>query len=125
MKEKPIIIFDTDMDTDCDDAGALLMLIKAHLAGNVTLLGVVADSLCPHAAPFCKNVLDYCGVELPVGEVYGHVECDESYEPYLTHQRECASIAYNKMLAKRKGEYYTSTELYRSLLENAPDGAEK
>ena len=39
MENKPIIIFDTDMDTDCDDAGALLMLINAHLRGDASLLG--------------------------------------------------------------------------------------
>ena len=32
FNEKPIVIFDTDMDTDCDDVGALAMLIEAHLS---------------------------------------------------------------------------------------------
>lgn len=119
--KKPIVIFDTDMDTDCDDAGALLMLINAHLAGNITLLGVVADSFCAHAAPFCKGVLDYCGVSVPLGEVYGHVEPQEEHLPYLEHQNACADVAYNKMLSERNGELESATELYKNLLTQAQD----
>ena len=119
--KKPLIIFDTDMDTDCDDAGALLMLINAHVQGDIDLLGVVADSLCPYAAPFCKTVLDYYGLDLPVGEIYGYLENEKRFDRYRRHQELCAPVAYNKMLSKRCDEIYNSTDLYRELLEKAED----
>ena len=119
--EKPLIIFDTDMDTDCDDAGALLMLINAHKAGKIDLLGVVADSVCSYAAPFCKEVLRYCGVELPVGEVYGHVPVSSVFDAYLCHQEACREQAYNKALSKRQGKFHSSCDLYRQLLSGAED----
>ena len=49
---KPLIIFDTDMDTDCDDVGALAMLLTAHNAKRIELLGIVTDSVSEYAAPF-------------------------------------------------------------------------
>lgn len=118
---KPLIIFDTDMDTDCDDAGALFMLIRAHMAEQIDLLGVVADSISAHAAPFCKEVLSYCGVEKPVGEVYGHVPVGEIFDAYLRHQELCNGQAYNKALAKRQDDFYSSDELYLELLRGAED----
>ena len=68
--EKPIILFDTDMDTDCDDAGALAMLLEAHLADKAILLGIVADSVSPYAAPACDYMAHHYGIELPIGTVY-------------------------------------------------------
>lgn len=119
MTEKPLIIFDTDMDTDCDDAGALLMLINAHLRGEITLLGVGCDSVCEYAAPFTKTVLDRYGLDIPVGEIYGHANCE--LDEYLKHQANCASQAYNKMLAKRYDGIPCTAELYASLLRGVPD----
>ena len=42
--ERPIILFDTDMESDCDDAGALALLLNACRAGEAQLLGVIADA---------------------------------------------------------------------------------
>ena len=121
MCDKPIIIFDTDMDTDCDDAGALLLLIKAHLAGDITLGGVIADSICEYAAPFCKDMLSYYNLDIPVGEIYGHIHDENRFSDYLNHQKACEHLAYNKMLSKRSTAFYGSTNLYLSLFENAKD----
>ena len=44
MDRKPWILFDTDMDSDCDDAGALAMLLHAHKAGRIELAAVIADA---------------------------------------------------------------------------------
>ena len=121
MENKPLIIFDTDMDTDCDDAGALLMLINAHLRGDASLLGVIADSNSEYAAPYCKTLLDYYNLDIPVGEIYGHSEHIKSLSDYLKHQKNCEGVAYNKMLSVKQEGIISSTELYTSLLENAPD----
>ncbi len=42
--EKPLIIFDTDMDTDCDDAGALCLLLKFVKCGKADILAAIADT---------------------------------------------------------------------------------
>ena len=42
--EPPAVIFDTDMGSDCDDAGALAILNALADAGEVRILGVVFSS---------------------------------------------------------------------------------
>ena len=122
MKKRPVIIFDTDMDTDCDDAGALMMLIKAHISGDISLKGIIADSVCEYAAPFCKKMLDYYDLNIPVGEIYGRIEVTDRFSDYLKHQRACSGSAYNRALSERTEKFEDSTELYRSLLEESADG---
>ena len=121
MDEKKLIIFDTDMDTDCDDAGAFLMLINAHLSGKIDLLGVIADSDCEFAAPFCKTVLKYYGLDIPVGEVYGHMPNDIRLTDYWNHQKACEKTAYNRMISKREGKIHNSADLYAEILSRSPN----
>ena len=123
MNEKSMIIFDTDMDTDCDDAGALLMLINAHLSRKIDLLGIIADSDCEFAAPFCKTVLKYYGLDIPVGESYGHITKDMLLIDYRNHQKLCEKVAYNRMLSKRDGKIHNSTELYLEMLSKSPNNS--
>ena len=120
MKEKPLIIFDTDMDTDCDDAGALLMLINAHLSGDIALMGVICDSVCEYAAPYCRSVLDYYNLSIPVGEIYAHIEDEGRFSSYKAHQKHCESQAYNRMLSEKAKPFASSSEVYKSLLKDAP-----
>ena len=68
--EKPLIIFDTDMDTDCDDAGALAVLLNAHKRGDCTLLGIIGDAPTAAVAPCCEVLCDAYGVTVPIGTVY-------------------------------------------------------
>ena len=105
------------MDTDCDDAGALLMLINAHISGEITLAGVIADSMCEFAAPFCQKVLDYYGLKLPVGEIYGHIEPSNRIDTYIKHQKACTDVSYNRVLDHKNRSIYNSTELYLKLLK--------
>jgi len=44
----PVVILDTDMLTDCDDAGALAMLHALADAGEVRILGVVLNGRDTH-----------------------------------------------------------------------------
>ena len=120
-EKKPIIIFDTDMDTDCDDAGAFLMLINAHMCGEINLIGVMADSVCEFSAPFCEKVLSYYGLDIPVGEIYSNIANYERFFPYQRHQKNCENVAYNKILSKRHTDYESTATLYDRLLKGAPD----
>lgn len=130
--EKPVILFDTDMDTDCDDAGALAMLLEAHLAGTATLLGVVADSVCPFAAPACEYMTTYYGLSLPIGTVYADDYRDTPenivrFAEYRTHSKNCLQTgrSYNETFARKLGktdkDYPSAAKVYRELLSKADD----
>lgn len=62
------LIFDTDMDTDCDDAGALAMLHALADEGKVELLATPVSSPYPYSAPCVEAINRYYGrAELPIG----------------------------------------------------------
>lgn len=130
--EKPIVLFDTDMDTDCDDAGALAMLLEAHLAGKATLLGIIADSVCSYAAPACEYLAGHYGVEVPIGTIYaeGYMDTPENlarFADYRTHSGNCLQQgrSYNALFArqisKADKDYPSAAKVYRQLLEQAED----
>ena len=128
---KPIIIFDTDMDTDCDDVGALSMLLEAHLAQKIELLGIITDSLCKYAAPFCEAMTKHYGVNLPIGAIYENDYKDtdfniKRFENYRNHSNNCfKQNGYNHILSKEikktDRDYPSASLLYRKLLANAED----
>lgn len=126
--DKPLIIFDTDMDTDCDDAGALAMLLHAHLQNKIELLGMVADSVCRYAAPCCEAIAESYGVSVPTGAIYADDYTGEKrFEAYLKHTKNCAEkgLDYNRVFAKEIGktdkDYPHAVTLYRKLLSNAEE----
>ncbi len=62
------IIFDTDMDTDCDDAGALAILHALADRGEAEILGTVVSSRFPYSAPCVEAINRYYGRDdLPIG----------------------------------------------------------
>lgn len=125
--EKPLIVFDTDMDTDCDDAGALGMLLRCVQAGEADLLGVIADAPAAFAAPCCEAICAYYGVSVPVGAVYESTYQDtERFASYYAHREGIAADRYynaalGKRVGKRDADYRDAASLYRELLTNAPD----
>jgi hypothetical protein len=62
------VIFDTDMDTDADDAGALAMLHAMADAGEVEILATMVSSHYPYSAAVVDIINTYYGrPELPIG----------------------------------------------------------
>ncbi len=62
------IIFDTDMDTDCDDAGALAVLHALADRGEAEILATVVSSRYPRSAPCVEAINRYYGrADLPIG----------------------------------------------------------
>ncbi len=132
MNDTPILIFDTDMDTDCDDAGALAMLLRAHQKGEVRLCGIIADSLSPHAAPCCETITQYYGIGVPIGTVhmgdYTAKEYTTRFAAYLAHSEKLKSTrGYNHILSEKLGktdaDYPCAKDTYRRLLAEAADGS--
>ena len=86
----PQIIFDTDMDTDCDDAGAFAMLLEAYKLKKCNLVCVIADSVCKYSAPCCEYIAKYYGVDLPIGTVFSdNYRDDKNFEKYINHSQNC------------------------------------
>lgn len=134
MDKKISIIFDTDMDTDCDDAGAFAMLLEAHRSHKVQLLGVVADSISPYAAPCCEMMARFYGVNLPVGTTFSYcypqtTEDNERFADYIRHSQTCLSAgrSYNysfaKEINKKDSDYPSATSVYRKLLAGVEDNS--
>jgi len=70
------VIFDTDMDIDCDDAGALAVLHALMDQGETNILGIVCDVPVEATAKVAVSINHYYNrVKIPVGIVY-----DEEYE---------------------------------------------
>lgn len=107
------IIFDTDMDSDVDDVGALAMLHGfAHL-GEAEILGVMVSSLHPWSPGAVDVINTYYGrPDIPIGAVqrfgvyhkskYARRLCDE-FKPgvKLGEDMPEATILYRKILSSQ------------------------
>ena len=69
----PAVIFDTDMGSDCDDAGALAVLHALADAGEVRILGVIFSSgKNRYGVGTCDAINTYYGRgDLPLGQYQG------------------------------------------------------
>lgn len=62
------LVFDTDMDTDCDDAGALAMLHALADRKEVEILATMVSSHFPYSAPAVDVINTYYGrPDVPIG----------------------------------------------------------
>jgi hypothetical protein len=127
MEQKPLIIFDTDMDTDVDDAGALAILLSYVKQGKADLLGVIADGPDRYAPAACEALCRHYGVTCPIGTVYeaDFAETDRFAKYIAQHRYLTPERQYTHMLAgtigKRDCDYPAAAATYRSLLAGAPD----
>ena len=110
------VIFDTDIDSDVDDVGALAMLYHLHNQKQIHLMGVIVTSDDPYA-PTCVSALNhYYGLEeLPVGF--------PENQPALTNHSKYTKQISEEYPRKMKsyGEAEPATQLYRRLLAGSPD----
>lgn len=85
-KPCPAIIFDTDMGSDCDDAGALAVLHALADAGEVRILGVVFSSgRNRFGSGACDAINTYYGRgDLPLGQYRG-TDVGDPHETYTEH----------------------------------------
>ncbi len=62
------IIFDADIDTDCDDAVALAILHKLSDKGEAEILATVVSKRYPYSAPCVEAINCYYGrPDIPIG----------------------------------------------------------
>ncbi len=130
------IILDTDIDTDCDDAGALAMLHALANNGEAQVLGVVCNAPTPWGTPCIQAINHYYGrPEIPVGAIpMGGYETNSRYELYRRHLQLMAQgqvyEPYNEVIARefppgttQSDKVWDGVALYRKLLSEQPDGS--
>jgi len=116
--EPPLnIIFDTDVDHDCDDIGALFMLHGAVERGEAKLLATIGCTSTVEIAPALDAINTWFGrPEIPVGTLKD--------EGFLDHKGFAASIIRNYPSKFSSGkDYPDAVTLYREILAKQPDGS--
>ncbi|HXI00692.1 MAG TPA: hypothetical protein VNI52_10525 [Sphingobacteriaceae bacterium] len=130
--KKPVrIIYDTDMDLDVDDVGALAVLHALADNGEAEILGIVINAPTPYAATTAVAINKYYGRpnilvgDMPIDEYVYDRSFDKWYRNY--------SIStpygnFNVPLFKRfdhgitsRNQVWNGVQLYRKLLAEAPD----
>ena len=126
---KPLILFDTDMDTDCDDAGALAILIEYAKHEKADIAAIVTDCPDKYAPTACELICNWYNVHPLIGTIYDR-EFPESetdrYVRYRTHRTTLPDdIYYNRVTSKLIGktdlDYPSSVSIYRRALASAED----
>lgn len=135
------VIFDTDMDSDCDDAGALAILHALADKGEARILATMVSSKHPWSAPCVDAINTYFGrPDLPIGipKGPGAIEQGSKYAkqiaaefPHDVPSGDAAPDAtpiYRKLLAAEPDASVTIVTVgdltnLRYLLESKPDAA--
>lgn len=115
------VIFDTDMCTDCDDAGALAVLHELANRGECEILAVCCSNRSPYSVGACDAINTYFGRgDIPLGAYQGgDVGKDERLtKGYNEIARNRA--AYGHDVVTRDG-IPSAVSVYRKTLASQPD----
>ena len=114
----PTVIFDTDMGSDCDDAGALACLNALADAGELEILGVIFSSgKNRYGVGTCDAINTWYGRgDLPLGQYQGTDVGDprDSYTKRIATDTE----RFGHDVVDKAPELVT---VYKSLLDSQPD----
>lgn len=126
------IIYDTDMDLDCDDAGGLAVLHALMDLDETRILGVIVDVPFKASAK-CAMIINnyYNRPEIPVGllEVADY-EINKKYELYRGAKKRLAEFRdyYTEKIVRRysstisqEQKIWDAVKLYRNLLSKSKD----
>jgi len=109
------IIFDTDMDSDCDDVGALAMLHVLADRGEAVILATVTSSKSDDAIECVDAINTYFGrPDLPTGSPKG-----EAPKQASKFAREVAKLFPHKLDSQEKAA--DAVHVYRKILIAQPD----
>ena len=122
-KEPVKIIFDTDMYTDFDDAGALACLHALADAGECEILATVANTRDCMSVAMCEIINSYYGrPDIPVG-CSKEIGRTGSSEPHLKRY-EATVNAFGKWVKHRNSnDAPDANEVYRRVLAAQPDNS--
>lgn len=109
------LIFDTDMESDVDDVGALAMLHALADQGEVNILGTMVCSLNPWSVPTVDAVNTYFGrPDLPIGAVKTLGVYRNSKYARIISEEYPQDIGLGEQAPN-------ATQVYRELLASQPD----
>ena len=136
---QPRVIFDTDIDSDVDDVGALAMLLNMHNNKEIELAAVIVTSDDPYA-PLCVSAICnfYGQSDIPIGFLQGQAELknhsrytrqiSEQFVPTLADYREAedGTALYRRILSQSKQNSVTIVTVghlssLMRLLQSEPD----
>lgn len=129
----PQILLDTDMDSDCDDAGTLAVAEALERRGVAQLAGVLCSVPEPACAWYVRAVADHYGrSDLPIGSLQlPEWTTDPAYAGYRAHRERSKTnhMLYNEIVGGEWRERHPevvfpdAVALYRQLLAQAEDGS--
>ena len=109
------LIFDTDMDSDCDDTGALAMLHALADNGDVDILAVMISSRNEYSASAADVINTYYGRgDIPIGQVQDGFHKNSLYTELLASQFEHDVT---------RDSCPDAVSLYRQILSQAADSS--
>ena len=116
--EPPAVIFDTDIGSDCDDAGALAVLHALADAGELKILGVIFSSgKNRYGVGTCDAINTYYGRgDLPLGQYQG----TDVGDPRNSYTKQIATNT-NRFGHDTVDQAPDLIAVYRSILEAQPD----
>jgi hypothetical protein len=119
--DKIKIIFDTDIGSDCDDAGAMAVLHKLADYDEVKILGVIFSSNANRfGAGTCAAINTYYGrYYLPLGQLQGNTIIGDPGDSYSKYIAESTNI-YGHSVIDSTTE---ATIVYIELLKKQPDSS--
>lgn len=136
---QPRVIFDTDIDSDVDDVGALAMLLNLHKNNEIELAAIIVTSDDGYAPLCVSSICNYYGYgDIPIGflkaqnNLRNHSrytrQISEQFTPLLnTHnQAEDGTELYRRILAESRNNSVTIITVghltsLMNLLQSSPD----
>ncbi|HEY3329819.1 MAG TPA: nucleoside hydrolase [Capsulimonadaceae bacterium] len=123
------LILDTDIDTDCDDAGTIAMLHNLAVAGECEIAGVVCSAPIRDCVGAVRSINERYGrFDIPVGWVGDADASEELWAAYQAHRARMIPLnhgtaLYNRTLAATRPNDDPAPEdavrLYRRILSGA------
>lgn len=117
---QPNVIFDTDIGSDCDDAGAMAVLHKLADKGGINILGVIYSSeKNKFGVGVCDAINTYYGRGyLPLGQAKGN-EIGDSINSYSQVVAEARNV-YGYRLVDSAAALL---DVYKHILSAQPDSS--
>lgn len=114
----PAVIFDTDMGSDCDDAGALAVLHALADVGELRILGVIFSSgKNRYGVGTCDAINTYYGRgDIPLGQYQG----TDVGDPQNSYTKQIATDT-RRFGHDTVNEAPDLVTVYRSILQSQPD----
>lgn len=120
LRQGDTVILDTDISSDCDDAGALALLIDGCRKTGASLGAVINDTNNRFASGTIDAILSYYGVEALIGQTE-----DVGFETDALP----SNIRYNKQVAERFSKRFgdgvldvrSAKDVYGCVLSDAVD----